>query len=85
MTSPLLPEAGHSGPRFLPADVIADRFEVVRFIARGGMGEVYEVKDRFLQGVNHKSVFPRNRKIGLCSPTDRGSIFRTGECRRRWR
>jgi serine/threonine protein kinase/Tol biopolymer transport system component len=39
-------------PRFHPADVIANRFEVVRFIARGGMGEVYEVKDQFLQGVN---------------------------------
>ena len=38
--------------RFASGDVIADRFEVVCFIARGGMGEVYEVKDRFLQGVN---------------------------------
>jgi dipeptidyl aminopeptidase/acylaminoacyl peptidase len=52
MTSPLSPSADHGGPRFLPADVIANRFEVVRFIARGGMGEVYEVKDQFLQGVN---------------------------------
>jgi serine/threonine protein kinase len=51
MTSPLSPSVDHCGPRFLPADVIANRFEVVRFIARGGMGEVYEVKDRFLQGV----------------------------------
>ena len=38
--------------RFQPGSLIAERFEVVRFIARGGMGEVYEVKDRFLQGVN---------------------------------
>jgi eukaryotic-like serine/threonine-protein kinase len=48
-----LPQADHNlRPRFQSADVIANRFEVVRFIARGGMGEVYEVKDRFLQGVN---------------------------------
>ena len=38
--------------RFRPSEVISNRFEVVRFIARGGMGEVYEVRDRFLQGVN---------------------------------
>ena len=37
--------------RFQPHDVIANRFEVVRFIARGGMGEVYEVRDRYLRGV----------------------------------
>jgi serine/threonine protein kinase len=36
-------------PRFQPTQVIANRFVVVRFIARGGMGEVYEVKDHFLQ------------------------------------
>jgi serine/threonine protein kinase len=35
--------------RFHPGQVIADRFRVVRFIARGGMGEVYEVRDQFLQ------------------------------------
>ncbi|HSY35601.1 MAG TPA: protein kinase [Acidobacteriaceae bacterium] len=38
--------------RFQPGQTIADRFEVVRFIDRGGMGEVYEVEDRFLQGVH---------------------------------
>jgi eukaryotic-like serine/threonine-protein kinase len=36
--------------RFQPAQLIANRFRVVRFIARGGMGEVYEAKDQFLQG-----------------------------------
>lgn len=52
-TSPLVPQADHRRePRFRPADVIASRFEVVHFIARGGMGEVYEVKDQFLSGVN---------------------------------
>ena len=29
----------------LPAQVLADRFRVVRFCGRGGMGEVYEVED----------------------------------------
>jgi eukaryotic-like serine/threonine-protein kinase len=38
--------------RFDPGQTIADRFTVVRFIAHGGMGEVYEVEDRFLQGVH---------------------------------
>ncbi|MGA7158883.1 MAG: tetratricopeptide repeat protein [Acidobacteriaceae bacterium] len=38
--------------RFEPGQTIADRFVVVRFIDRGGMGEVYEVEDGFLQGVH---------------------------------
>jgi serine/threonine protein kinase len=38
--------------RFAPGQTIASRFTVVRYIARGGMGEVYEVEDRFLQGVH---------------------------------
>jgi eukaryotic-like serine/threonine-protein kinase len=38
--------------RFEPGQIIAGRFAVIRFIARGGMGEVYEVEDRFLQGVH---------------------------------
>jgi serine/threonine protein kinase len=38
------------GPgRFQAGQLIADRFAIVRFIARGGMGEVYEAKDQFLQ------------------------------------
>jgi eukaryotic-like serine/threonine-protein kinase len=41
-----LPE---SSKRFQPGEIIAGRFLVVRFIARGGMGEVYEVRDQFLQ------------------------------------
>ena len=38
--------------RFQPAQLIADRFLVVRFIARGGMGEVYEARDQLLQGAS---------------------------------
>lgn len=41
-----------AGGRFEPRQMIANRFAVIRFIARGGMGEVYEVEDRFLQGVH---------------------------------
>jgi eukaryotic-like serine/threonine-protein kinase len=39
-------------PQFIPGEVLCDRFAVVRFIAKGGMGEVYEVEDRQLQGVH---------------------------------
>jgi serine/threonine protein kinase/Tfp pilus assembly protein PilF len=39
-------------PQFNSGDILFDRFQVVRFIARGGMGEVYEVKDRQLRGVH---------------------------------
>ncbi len=35
--------------RFAPAQLIANRFKIVRFIARGGMGEVYEATDLLLQ------------------------------------
>ena len=41
-----------SGPRWKVGDVLNDRFEIVRYIARGGMGEVYEAEDRRLQGVH---------------------------------
>jgi len=34
-----------AGPRFSPGAVLAGRFRIVRFIARGGMGEVYEAED----------------------------------------
>ena len=39
-------------PQFKPGDLIDDRFAVVRFLARGGMGEVYEVQDRHLRGIH---------------------------------
>jgi len=32
-------------PRFGPGDVLAERYEIRRFIAKGGMGEVYEAED----------------------------------------
>jgi hypothetical protein len=32
-------------PRFAPSTLLARRFRIDRFIARGGMGEVYEAED----------------------------------------
>jgi tetratricopeptide (TPR) repeat protein len=37
------------GPAFLPGALLAGRYRIVRFIARGGMGEVFEVDDLELQ------------------------------------
>jgi serine/threonine protein kinase len=33
----------------VPGDYLANRYTVVRFVARGGMGEVYEVRDDTLR------------------------------------
>jgi eukaryotic-like serine/threonine-protein kinase len=51
--SPVYPD-GVSGDRLLPlvfnvGDLVAERFRVTRFLARGGMGEVYEVWDERLR------------------------------------
>jgi tetratricopeptide (TPR) repeat protein/tRNA A-37 threonylcarbamoyl transferase component Bud32 len=37
-------------PQLKPGDVLNERFEIVQFLARGGMGEVYEAADRQMQG-----------------------------------
>ncbi len=45
--------AGGGEPRpgiFAPGDFVANRYRVVRFIARGGMGEVFEAEDLELRG-----------------------------------
>jgi serine/threonine protein kinase/tetratricopeptide (TPR) repeat protein len=42
------PRPGRASPRFPPHKVIASRYEIVRFIGRGGMGEVYEANDSAL-------------------------------------
>jgi serine/threonine protein kinase/Tol biopolymer transport system component len=47
-----LSNANSPPARFQPAQLIADRFLIVRFIARGGMGEVYEARDQLLQGAS---------------------------------
>lgn len=43
-----LPPAATSGPTFESGEVLAERFKVVRFLDRGGMGEVYEAYDQRL-------------------------------------
>src|SRR5881296_3051643 len=63
-------ESAATGPRsfrvglaalgtFRPDDVLAQRFKIVRFVAQGGMGEVYEAEDLELGGrVALKTVLP---------------------------
>jgi len=67
VTLPKTPSDGPAavGPRaidepcFPPDSTIAGRYRVVRFIARGGMGEVYEVEDQELrERVAMKTVRP---------------------------
>ena len=49
LSQPLLPfalsEQPEQLPRFPPSTVVAQRFRILRLIARGGMGEVYEAED----------------------------------------
>ena len=47
--------------RLKPGQILIDRFVIVRFIAKGGMGEVYEAEDGFLQGVRValKTILPQ--------------------------
>ncbi|HEX3471921.1 MAG TPA: protein kinase, partial [Silvibacterium sp.] len=44
----------------MPGQILNERFVIVRFIAKGGMGEVYEAEDPFLQGVHValKTILP---------------------------
>ena len=61
-TIPITNSAGNPLPGSLePGQILIDRFVIVRLIARGGMGEVYEAKDRLLQGVHIalKTILPR--------------------------
>ena len=47
-TQPTAPRP-HGEPAFAPGEKIAERYRIVRFLARGGMGEVYEVEDQELR------------------------------------
>ena len=45
---------------FQPGQVVAGRYEIVRFIAKGGMGEVYEARDlEFNDPVALKTLLPQ--------------------------
>ena len=44
---------------YRPGDLLCDRFRVIRFIARGGMGELYEAEDTELgEHVALKTIRP---------------------------
>src|SRR5690349_21623101 len=46
-------------PTFADDQLVADRFRIVRFIARGGMGEVYQAQDLELhQDIALKTIRP---------------------------
>lgn len=47
--APTHPPRPHDEPAFAPGERIAGRYRVIRFLARGGMGEVYEVEDQELR------------------------------------
>lgn len=58
MLPPLVSEAGRTAPRgplfdqeptFAPGEMVAERYRVERFIAFGGMGEVYDAEDTALK------------------------------------
>jgi serine/threonine protein kinase len=53
--------SAQSRGRLAPNQILIDRFVIVRFIAKGGMGEVYEAADCLLQGaqVAVKTILPR--------------------------
>jgi eukaryotic-like serine/threonine-protein kinase len=53
--------AALAGGRLAPNQILIDRFVIVRFIAKGGMGEVYEAADCLLQGaqVAIKTILPQ--------------------------
>ena len=58
------PAAQDPAQRLQPGDRLVDRFVIVRFIARGGMGEVYEASDLHLQGKRHALKTLRSELAG---------------------
>jgi eukaryotic-like serine/threonine-protein kinase len=40
-----VPGSAAQSQAFVPGDLVAERFRIIRFVARGGMGEVYEAED----------------------------------------
>jgi serine/threonine protein kinase len=59
-----------------PGDVIDERFEVERFVARGGMGDVYRARDR-ATGKIVALKFLIDRQEALLHRLDRASVDRS--------
>jgi serine/threonine protein kinase len=58
-TSPSSGALAGSTPVFSAGDLVGGRYRIVRFVARGGMGEVYEAEDAELRGrVALKTIRP---------------------------
>ncbi len=53
-----------AGPPFATGDLVAGRFQILRLIARGGMGEVYEAIDNKLHGLR---VALKTLRLGLAT------------------
>ena len=51
-------EAGDYYPGFSPNEILLNRFRIVRFLGRGGMGEVYEAEDLEMGRVALKTIRP---------------------------
>jgi eukaryotic-like serine/threonine-protein kinase len=74
---------------FAPGQVLAGRFKVIRFVARGGMGEVYEAEDqelnervavktaRFKQHEDARDIERFRREIQLARKVTHPNICRT--------
>ncbi|HEV2493422.1 MAG TPA: protein kinase [Terriglobia bacterium] len=81
--------AGAQDAAFFPNQVVAERFKIVRFIGRGGMGEVYEAEDLELhERVALKTVRPSaaqdsraverfKREINLARKVTHANVCRT--------
>jgi tetratricopeptide (TPR) repeat protein len=79
--------AARAAPRLLPGDEIAGRYRIVRFIAAGGMGEVYEARDRELdERIAFKLLRPERigptaierfrREVALARKVTHGNVCR---------
>lgn len=55
---PLANSGGEIKNTFRTGDLVLDRFRIIRFVGRGGMGEVYEAEDQKLGRVAIKTVRP---------------------------
>src|ERR1700731_3892066 len=63
--------AGRTG-EFCPGERIANRYVIVQFIARGGMGEVYEAIDEHLQG---KRIALKTLRVEIASDPEMQARF----------